>query len=106
MRVLLVLAMIPLLAACSVFSSSEPSATLVDPQPTETTAGTTDTTGAPAAGTSTDPASVTPTPVAATPTPAANAPVAAKTRIPKRPCWRTCQGTDSAAVALSRTIFP
>ena len=82
MRVLLVLAMIPLLAACSVFSSSEPSATLVDTQPTETAAGTTDTTGAPAAGTSTDPASVTPTPVAATPTPAANASVAAKTPAP------------------------
>ncbi len=82
MRVLLVLAMIPLLAACSVFSSSEPSATLVDTQPTETAAGTTDTTGTPATGTSTDPGSVTPTPVAATPTPAANAPVAAKTPAP------------------------
>ena len=45
MRVLLVLAMIPFLAACSIFSSSEPSATLVDTQPTETAAGTTDTHG-------------------------------------------------------------
>ncbi len=80
MRVLLVLAMIPLLAACSVFSSSEPSATLVDTQPTETAAGTPDSTGAPAAGTNTTPDSVTPTPVAATPTPAApSASVAAKT---------------------------
>jgi hypothetical protein len=35
--------------------SSEPSATLVDAQPTETTAGTTDTTGAPAARLSTTP---------------------------------------------------
>jgi peptidoglycan-associated lipoprotein len=82
MRVLLVLAMIPFLAACSIFSSSEPSATLVESQPTETAAGTTDTTDAAAAGTSTDPGSVTPTPVAATPTPAANAPVAAKTPAP------------------------
>ena len=82
MRVLLVLAMIPFLAACSVFSSSEPSATLVDTKPTETAAGTPDTAGAPAAETSTDPASVTPTPVAATPTPAADASVAAKTPAP------------------------
>ena len=50
MRVLLVLAMIPLLAACSVFTSSEPSATLADTPPTETAAGTPDSTGDPAAG--------------------------------------------------------
>ncbi len=81
MRVLLVLAMIPLLAACSVFSSSEPSATLVDTPPTETAAGTPDSTGAPATGTNTAPDSVTPTPVAATPTPAP-ASVAAKTPAP------------------------
>ena len=49
MRVLLVLAMIPLLAACSVFSkSSEPTATLAETPSTETAAGTTDNTGAPA----------------------------------------------------------
>jgi peptidoglycan-associated lipoprotein len=82
MRVLLVLALIPFLAACSIFSSSEPSATLVDTQPTETAAGTTDSTGAPASGTNTAPASVTPTPVAATPTPAVTPPVAAKTPAP------------------------
>ena len=44
MRVLLVLAMIPLLAACSVFSSSEPPATLADTPPTETVVGATDST--------------------------------------------------------------
>jgi peptidoglycan-associated lipoprotein len=82
MRVLLVLALIPFVAACSVFSSSEPSATLDDTQPTETAAGTTDSTGAPDSGTGTAPAGVTPTPVAATPTPAANPPVAAKTPAP------------------------
>ena len=82
MRVLLVLALIPFLAACSIFSSSEPSATLVDTQPAETAAGTTDSTGAQASGTNTAPASVTPTPVAATPTPPANPPVAAKTPAP------------------------
>jgi peptidoglycan-associated lipoprotein len=91
MRVLLVLAVIPLLAACSVFSSSEPSATLVDTPPaTETAAGTTDSTGTPSGGTSTaqttpsdtTPATENPTPVAVTPTPASNPSVAAKTPAP------------------------
>jgi peptidoglycan-associated lipoprotein len=87
MRVLLVLAMIPFLAACSVFSSSEPSATLADTPATETTAGTTDSTGTPSGATGTAqttpsdtmPATVDPTPVAATPTPASTPSVAAKT---------------------------
>ena len=92
MRVLLVLAMIPLLAACSVFSSSEPSATLGDTPSTEATVGTTDSTGTAAGGTSTaqtlpsdattTPATVDPTPVAATPAPASNPSVAAKTPAP------------------------
>ena len=94
MRVLLVLAMIPLLAACSVFSkSSGPTATLAETPSTETAAGTTDNTGTPAGETnpaqagSTDAATagVNPAPVAATPTPASNAPnraVAAKTPTP------------------------
>jgi len=103
MRVLLVLAMIPLLAACSVFSkskSSEPTATLVETPSTETAAGTTDNMGRPAGNTgtlagetnpaqagSTDitTAGVNPAPVAATRTPASNAPnpaVAAKTPTP------------------------
>jgi peptidoglycan-associated lipoprotein len=70
MRVLLVLAMIPLLAACSVFSSSEPSATLVDsPSGTETAAAT-DNTGAPAEPLIDDAL----VPVAATPTPSASTP--------------------------------
>ena len=47
MRVLLVLALIPLLAACSVFSSSEPPASLADTPPAETVAGATDSTGVP-----------------------------------------------------------
>jgi peptidoglycan-associated lipoprotein len=71
MRVLLVLAMIPLLAACSVFSSSEPSATLVDAPPgTETAAA--DNTGAPAEPLIDD----TLTPVASTPAPPASMPAA------------------------------
>jgi peptidoglycan-associated lipoprotein len=88
MRVLLVLAMIPLLAACSVFSSSEPPASLADTSnpTTETVAGATDSTGVPssgstpadsnvalsptAAGTDTSPASVLPPPAKA-PAPAA-----------------------------------
>ena len=104
MRVLLVLAMIPLLAACSVFSkSSEPTATLAETPSTETAAGTTDNTGTPAGNTgspagetnpaqtgSTDSATagVNPAPVAATPMPASNVPnpaVAAKTPTPAAP---------------------
>src|SRR4029434_3122020 len=52
MRVLLVLALIPLLAACSVFSSSEPPASLADTSnpTTETVAGATDSTGVPSSG--------------------------------------------------------
>ena len=92
MRVLLVLAMIPLLAACSVFSSSEPSATHVDTAPgTETAAGTTDTTGDPASATTTATTDGTTTPAGTTApessapvakTPAASAPAAAKTPDP------------------------
>ena len=96
MRVLLVLAIIPLLAACSVFSKSEPSGTLVEAPPgTEAAAGTTDTTGDPATSTTTLPSDITTTPAVtsapATPTratpaatapagktPAASAPAAAK----------------------------
>src|SRR5262245_33283927 len=82
MRVLLVLAIIPLLAACSVFSKSEPSGTLVEaPLGTETAAGTTDTIGDPAISTTTLPSDITTTPAVtsapATPTsatPAATAP--------------------------------
>jgi len=91
MRVLLVLAMIPLLAACSVFSSSEPPASLADTPPTGTAAGATDSTGVPAAGTTAADATVTlsptatgtPTPAtAATPAPAAKAPAPAATAMP------------------------
>ncbi len=88
MRVLLVLAMIPLLAACSVFTSSEPSATLVDVPPgTETAAGAPDSTEVPATeitptaanGTA---ASAAPATAPAATAPAASAPVAAKTPAP------------------------
>ena len=94
MRVLLVLVMIPLLAACSVFSSSEPSGTLVEAPPgAETTAGTTDTTGDPTTATPTLPSDSTTTPVTtsapATPTPTTQAPAAsvpaAKTPAPSAP---------------------
>jgi peptidoglycan-associated lipoprotein len=75
MRVLLVLAMIPFLAACSVFSSSEPSATLVDTPPGTETASAADTPGDPATATT----DLTPTSAAAgAKTPEAGAPVAAK----------------------------
>jgi peptidoglycan-associated lipoprotein len=61
MRVLLVLALIPLLAACSVFSSSEPPASLADTPPAETVAGATDSTGVPTGETSPSDATLTPT---------------------------------------------
>ena len=61
MRVLLVLALIPLLSACSVFSSSEPPASLADTPPAETVAGATDSTGVPTGETSPGDATLTPT---------------------------------------------
>jgi peptidoglycan-associated lipoprotein len=95
MRVLLVLAMIPLLAACSIFTTSEPSATLVETPPgTETAAGTPDSTGAPADGTTTAATSgttipsVTTEPAASTPAskaPAASAPAPSKAPEPVAP---------------------
>ena len=107
MRVLLVLAMIPLLAACSVFSSSEPPASLAETPPTETVAGATDSTGVPAGatssadatvtlsptstGTSTPPASVSPPPASA-PAPAATAMPAPVNPAPPAPA--AVNGTD------------
>ena len=107
MRVLLVLAMIPLLAACSVFSSSEPPASLAETPPTETVAGATDSTGAPtgatspadatvtlsptSTGTSTPPASVSP-PAASAPPPAATAMPAPVNQAPPAPA--AVNGTD------------
>ena len=90
MRVLLVLAMIPLLAACSVFSSSEPPASLAETPPTETVAGATDSTGAPTGATSPADATVTlsptstgtSTPPASVSPPPANAPAPAATAMP------------------------
>ncbi len=104
MRVLLVLAMIPLLAACSIFSSSEPPASLVGTPPTETVAGATDSTGVPtgterpadaavslsptSTGTSPAPASVSPPPA---PAPAAVAMPAPVNPAPPAP---SANGTD------------
>src|SRR5262245_32112619 len=99
MRVLLVLAMIPLLAACSVFSSSEPSATLVEAPPgTETAAGTTDTTGDPAGSTTTLPTDSTTKPAVSVPAakmPPASAP-AAKAPEPAPEAPLTTPGTNIA----------
>ena len=59
MRLLLVLALIPLLAACSVFSSSEKPASLADTASAGTAvAGATDSTGVPAGETSPSDAAV------------------------------------------------
>ncbi len=107
MRVLLVLAMIPLLAACSVFSSSEPPASLAETPPTETVVGATDSTGVPtgttspsdatvtlsptSTGTSTPPASVSPPPAKA-PAPAATAMPAPVNPAPPAPA--AVNGTD------------
>jgi len=107
MRVLLVLAMIPLLAACSVFTSSEPSATLVETPPgTETAVGPDDSTGAPASGTTaaatdgTTAPSGTTAPAAGIPagkTPVASAPAAAKTpEPPAAPPAPSSTGTNIA----------
>jgi peptidoglycan-associated lipoprotein len=107
MRVLLVLAMIPLLAACSVFSSSEPSATLVEAPPaTETAAGTTDTTGDPASSTTTLPTDSTTTPVVtsvpATPAPTASAP-AAKTPPASAPAAKAPEPAPEAPLTTPGT---
>ena len=107
MRVLLVLAMIPLLAACSIFSSSEPPASLAETPPTETVVGATDSTGVPtdttspsdatvtlsptSTGTSTPPASVSPPPASA-PAPAATAMPAPVNPAPPAPA--AVNGTD------------
>jgi len=107
MRVLLVLAMIPLLAACSIFSSSEPPASLAETPPTETVVGATDSTGVPteatspsdatvtlsptSTGTSTPPASVSPPPAKA-PAPAATAMPAPVNPAPPAPA--AVNGTD------------
>src|SRR5262249_62083088 len=83
MRALLVLALIPLLASCSVFSKSEPSATLAEAPPaTETAAGTVDSTGTPESGVPAEAASGTPTSLATIPTAAATLPATAAATTP------------------------
>jgi len=79
MRVLLVLALIPLLAACSVFSSSEPPASLADTPPAETVAGATDSTGVPTGETSPSDAILTPTSTAASTPSGTSSPTGAST---------------------------
>ena len=84
MRVLFVLALIPLFAACSVFSSSAPPASVADTPPADTVAGATDSTGVPTGETSPTDATVslsptataTSTPTESTSTPSASTPVA------------------------------
>jgi peptidoglycan-associated lipoprotein len=109
MRVLLVLAMIPLLAACSVFSSSEPPASLAENPPTETVVGATDSTGVPSGatspadatvtlsptstGTATPPSSVSPPPAKA-PAPAATAIAAPVDQPAAKAPVSTATGTD------------
>jgi len=83
MRALLVLALIPLLASCSVFSKSEPSATLVEAPPaTETGAGTADTTGTPESGVPAEAASGTSTSLATLPTAAGTTPATSAATTP------------------------
>src|SRR5262249_2173081 len=86
MRALLVLALIPLLASCSVFSKSEPSATLAEAPPaTETAAGTVDSTGTPESGVPAEAASGTPTSLATIPTAAGTTPASAAPATPPAP---------------------
>src|SRR5437870_6136060 len=90
MRVLLVLAMIPLLSTCSVYSTPQPPPPLPETPPPETVAGATDSTVAPAGATPPPHATVTlpppspgtSTPPASVPPPPANAPAPAATAMP------------------------
>ena len=87
MRVLLVLAMIPLLAACSIFTRSEPpSATLVEVPPGTETPEAVDSTGAPTNGTATTAASGGATaPATATTAPPVSTPAVTNTPPPAVP---------------------
>jgi len=106
MRVLLVLAVIPLLAACSVFSSSEPPASLAETPQSETVAGATDSTGVPTPTTSPADANVPLTPTATGPsTPEAPAPTAAPS--PSAPAMApAAKAPDAKAPAVAAVPAP
>jgi len=104
MRVLLVLALIPLLAACSFFSKSEPPATLVEtPTGTETAAGSADST-APESGAPTEAASGTSTSLATIPTAAGTTPASAAPTTPALAA--TPAPASTASVPAAKTPEP
>jgi len=104
MRVLLVLALIPLLAACSFFSKSEPPATLVEtPTGTETAAGLADST-APESGAPTEAGSGTSTSLATIPTAAGTTPASAAPTTPALAA--TPAPASTASVPAAKTPEP
>jgi len=104
MRVLLVLALIPLLAACSFFSKSEPPATLVEtPTGTETAAGSADST-APESGAPTEAGSGTSTSLATIPTAAGTTPASAAPTTPALAA--TPAPASTASVPAAKTPEP
>lgn len=110
MRVLFVLALIPLLAACSVFSSSAPPASLADTPPADTVAGATDSTGVPTGETSPSDATVSLSPTStATSTPSgtsspASAPTA--TSVPTETSTAPAPASPPPAKAPDATAMP
>jgi len=110
MRVLLVLALIPLLAACSVFSSSEPPASLADTPPAETVAGVTDSTGVPTGETSPSDATLTPTSTAASTPSGTSSPTGAstptKSAAPTEKSTAPAPAAPPAAKAPAATAMP
>jgi peptidoglycan-associated lipoprotein len=110
MRVLLVLALIPLLAACSVFSSSEPPASLADTPPSETVAGATDSTGVPTGETSPSDATLTPTTTATATPSGTSSPTGASTPTVKSAPTETATppspASPPAAKAPAATAMP
>jgi len=102
--VLLVLALIPLLAACSFFSKSEPPATLVEtPTGTETAAGSADST-APESGAPTEAGSGTSTSLATIPTAAGTTPASAAPTTPALAA--TPAPASTASVPAAKTPEP
>jgi len=107
MRVLLVLALIPLLAACSVFSSSEPPASLADTPPAETVAGATDSTGVPTGETSPGDATLTPTSTATSTPSGTSSPTGATPTASSAPTDKsTAPAAPPAAKAPAATAMP
>ena len=107
MRVLLVLALIPLLAACSVFSSSEPPASLADTPPAETVAGATDSTGVPTGETSPSDATLTPTSTATSTPSGTSSPTGATPTASSAPTDKsTAPAAPPATKAPAATAMP